>query len=466
MATFSPLLCIIIFFLAHLPEFHSTSNTDFNDVYKSDISLKNLQDSRTWEENFKNRQVYVYIDIFRSLFTTSPSFASLCISASVFQLPDRVKAFDFSSKKLRKMAAALSPTNIRFGGTYADFLHFDPNGVDDSSFSDMTLEKLEALHVMDSGYFADDLDRKSFKNVTLPGSRWDNMTRFCDDVGWDIMWDFNLFFWKDGLWDPTDANRLLKYSAARGVRIPSFQLGNEPNSFKHNFNFSIEPPVLVKDFQILKDLIAEYPQYDASGIYGPECTNLDRHGSSRQYLIKFLAAGGCDVVTEVSLHHYYLDGRTATVKDFLDPKVMDTLKLQMDYAYNITWGNCKLRKPIRLTETSTAYGGGADGLSNGYVAGFLWLDKLGLSAKYGVTHVFRQTFFGGRYALVDMNLNPNPVLHILVVAVVIVVVVIVVAVVTAAATVVAVIAAAAAVVVVIAAAVVVVVVVVITQQRQ
>ena len=52
------------------------------------------------------------------------------------------------------------------------------------------------------------------------------MTRFCDDVGWDIMWDFNLFFWKDGLWDPTDANKFLKYSAARGVRMPAFQLGN------------------------------------------------------------------------------------------------------------------------------------------------------------------------------------------------------------------------------------------------
>ena len=52
------------------------------------------------------------------------------------------------------------------------------------------------------------------------------MTKFCDDVGWDIMWDFNLFFWKDGLWDTTDANKLLKYSQARGVRMPSFQLGN------------------------------------------------------------------------------------------------------------------------------------------------------------------------------------------------------------------------------------------------
>ena len=71
------------------------------------------------------------------------------------------------------MAAALSPTNIRFGGTYADFLHFDPDGVDDSSQPDMTLEKIEEQYVMDSGYFAEDVDRKSFKNVTLPGGKHD-----------------------------------------------------------------------------------------------------------------------------------------------------------------------------------------------------------------------------------------------------------------------------------------------------
>ncbi|GFO07154.1 heparanase [Plakobranchus ocellatus] len=346
----------------------------------------------------------VFVETSISLHYTSPRFLSLTISASEFARKDRMRAFDYSSKKLQNLAAALSPTNIRFGGTYADFLHFDPNGSDSLLPSGWSQEEED---VFDSGFFTTQLDRKRV-NFTLPGSRWDNMTRFCDKVGWDIMWDFNLFYWKDGLWDPTNAKTFLKYSAARGVRMPSFQLGNEPNSFQHNFNFSIEPDVLVKDFNILRDLIAEFPQYDASGIYGPENTNLDRHGSSRQYLSRFLAAGGCDAVTEIGLHHYYLDGRTATVSDFLNPEVLDTLKLQLDYAYNITWGTCRLRKPIRLTETSSAFGGGAEGLSNGYVAGFLWLDKLGLSAKHGVTHLFRQTFFGGRYSLIDMKLNPNP----------------------------------------------------------
>ena len=68
---------------------------------------------------------------------------------------------------------------------------------------------------------------------------------------------------------------------------------------------------------------------------------------------------------------YYLDGTTATVKEFMAPNIMDKLKLQMEYARNITWENCRVHKPIRFTETSSAFGGGANGISNAYVAGFL-----------------------------------------------------------------------------------------------
>ena len=42
------------------------------------------------------------------------------------------------------------------------------------------------------------------------------------------------------------------------------------------------------------------------------------------------------------------------------------------------------------------------------MAGFLWLDKLGYSARAGLQVVIRQSFFGENYALISSDLEPNP----------------------------------------------------------
>lgn len=60
-------------------------------------------------------------------------------------------------------------------------------------------------------------------------------------------------------------------------------------------------------------------------------------------------------------------------------------------------------------ETSSAYGGGAPNLSNAFIGSFIWVDKLGLSAKMGIKVVVRQSIFKGYYALLDDDYNPNPV---------------------------------------------------------
>lgn len=47
-------------------------------------------------------------------------------------------------------------------------------------------------------------------------------------------------------------------------------------------------------------------------------------------------------------------------------------------------------------------------MSDRFVAGFLWLDKLGYGASAGLNVVTRQSLLGGNYAMVSPDLTPNP----------------------------------------------------------
>ena len=96
-------------------------------------------------------------------------------------------------------------------------------------------------------------------------------------------------------------------------------------------------------------------------------------------------------------------GATAKLEDFLNFTIMDNFKTEIMIIKNLNF------TPIWLDETSTAVNGGAVNLSDTYAAGFLWLDKLGLAALYGLDVVVRQTFYGENYAMLDREMYPLPV---------------------------------------------------------
>jgi heparanase len=93
----------------------------------------------------------------------------------------------------------------------------------------------------------------------------------------------------------------------------------------------------------------------------------------------------------------------ATLQDFLNATVLNWFS-------NVLNGYKSLNfTPLMISETSSTWGGGTKDLSDTYAAGFVWLDKLGLSALNGLIVVARQAIFGGNYALLDHKMMPLPV---------------------------------------------------------
>ena len=67
---------------------------------------------------------------------------------------------------------------------------------------------------------------------------------------------------------------------------------------------------------------------------------------------------------------YYINGRTATLNDFIDPEVLNVLYDEVQVGVNLTRESGSKAKPW-IGETSSAWGGGAEGLSDRYVAAFM-----------------------------------------------------------------------------------------------
>ncbi|XP_050397952.2 heparanase isoform X2 [Patella vulgata] len=322
----------------------------------------------------------------------SSLFVGVTIDSSVIR--NRWMTMDFSSQKMLTLARGLAPSYIRVGGTDCDFLIFNMT-------EDRTLRyKPQAQYVVE-----DELDKTGI-NFTMTPEDWDKLNLFTQDVGWSLIFDFNVFLRKNGQWDPTNAKELLRYTVLKGYKPAGYELGNEPNSFYHNFHFRIPGDLMATYFKTLQSMLDSFPQLGTPIIIGPDTTQVQRK-SAREYLTLFLSAGGGKSVDVATFHHYYLDSKTATVEQFHDPTILDSLTPEIITAVNIVRQNAP-GKQCWLGETSSAYGGGALGISDRYVAGFLWLDKLGLSALHGLQGVLRQTFYGNRYGLIDVDLNPNP----------------------------------------------------------
>ena len=72
-----------------------------------------------------------------------------------------------------------------------------------------------------------------------------------------------------------------------------------------------------------------------------------------------------------SFHSYYGPSEGATADNFTDPAYLDKFIKYATTANEMVRNGATKETPLWVGETASTYGGGAEGLSDGYAAGFL-----------------------------------------------------------------------------------------------
>ncbi|XP_044749327.1 heparanase-like isoform X2 [Coccinella septempunctata] len=345
------------------------------------------------------RSLTLFFDNYQPIISKiDKKFLSVALDSSVIQ--NGFKKFNMSDPKLVKMISHISPAYFRVGGNMADRLIFVPNGEKSNSISNYSEEIEQCSHEFCS-YAAT-------ANFSMYGKDWLLLNNLTKKSNLEMVFDLNVLRrFQNNTWDSRNAEELIKFSDRHRLNV-NWQLGNEPNSFRHTFNYEVNASQLAADFRMLKRILKKYERYAKSYVIGPDTTRPEiEHKESMKYLEDFLK-NGKGAVDIVSWHQYYFNGRTATESDFLDPAIFDILNWQIDVVKQIQKITNTGDKKVWLAETSSAWGGGSPMFSDKFIASFIWLDKLGVAAKKGLDAVVRQSVFHGNYALISDNLQPNP----------------------------------------------------------
>ncbi|KAK2827373.1 hypothetical protein Q7C36_018299 [Tachysurus vachellii] len=366
--------------------------------------------------------VNVEIDLSRLARKVDERFLSVTIDASL--VAEEKFMFLLGSPKLRTLAKALTPAFLRFGGTEQDFMEFKPQSeyymyksYSGDSFPHLgpacskyelpplLEEELKREWAVQALLLRQEDVRGKYKQVHFSEYAVDLLYSFVNCSGLELIFGLNaLLRTPENVWDSQNAELLLNYCERQQYRM-SWELGNEPNSYEKKAGIRVSGSQLGEDFIHLRKILQKSELYNSSGVYGPDISQPRDH---RKDLLTGFLESGAEAIDACTWHHYYVNGRDASLDDFLDPKVLDMLADKTDEVLKIV-NSLSPGKKVWLGETSSAYGGGAFGLSDTFVAGFMWLDKLGLAAKLGLDVVMRQVLIGsGTYHLVDNNLDPLP----------------------------------------------------------
>lgn len=182
----------------------------------------------------------------------------------------------------------------------------------------------------------------------------------------------------------------------------AFELGNEPNYPE----LTISGKRIGEDVLILKKLLGSLKGFEDVVIVGPDIGVAT--GGEGLIIAQDFAKTVKKNITALTLHHYYFRGPGANLSQFYDVKYFDSFGDVISKWRDAVRKAAGEAVDVWVGETSDSYDYGSPNITNKYISGLLWLDKLGLAARNEYKLVARQDFFGGNYPLISGDMYPNP----------------------------------------------------------
>lgn len=329
--------------------------------------------------------VKVSLDTRRIINVVDDCFLSFALDSYLMEPSVHWLKFNFSSPKIYTLLAAISPAMLRVGGSPADWLFFNK-----------PFDVIGNLDLKPSAIVMTKMD------IT-------NLVGLTKSTGNRLLFDLNLQLRFGLQWNPTNAIELLEFCSEMGFGDNmDWELGNEPDSYSAAAQMTLTPERIGNDFVLLNSLLHLYPNMATSRIVGPDVVGTGGASSPGLKIIQGVANATGSFLKAITFHHYYFRGDTATIEDYLNPENFANLASSIQHVQNAIRNSKFPHLSFWLGETSDAWHSGTENVSDRFVSGFLWMDKLGLSAKMGVKVVVRQTLYGHYYSLLDVNMDPTP----------------------------------------------------------
>jgi heparanase 1 len=288
--------------------------------------------------------------------------------------------FDFQNKNLIKLTKALSPAYLRIGGSRADDLFY---------------------------HFSDEDKPKRYK-YNLKPKTWDNINQFTNECNLKLFFNINggPSARKKGKWQPDNFSKLLDYTNKNNYKVHIWELGNELNGYFIRGK-RISGKRYAKDFARLRNVLPDAKLAGCSSAFWPKIG--EPFGITGSFLKN--KKTNLDFLT----WHYYpqqssrspVATRRAKAYTMLNKKTLDGIKrwIKKIQKYQQKYSP---ESVLCLSETGHAQCGGQPEISDRFIAGFWWLDQLGVLAKYNHKFVIRQTLAGGDYGIMTNDFQPNP----------------------------------------------------------